>query len=646
VGRDGKLSRRRSRDKPRTAGAVSAEIVAGTTSERAREHLVQYFMRTPTPAYLWRKHGDDLVLETANHAGIAVTDGRVRDRLGIRAQDFYARRPDIVADLRRSLGGETFTRELKYEWGSPPELRDMVVTYVHIPPDAVAAHVEDVTVQRRIEAELRESHENARGILDASSQPIVLLEADGTVIAGNEALRQAFGLPYEEIVGRPIFDFFPPDNAAFRKAVIGEVVRKRTPVRVEDEDRGRHFRTRLYPMLDERGEVARVVVYTEDFTDELRARTELLRIRERHEEAQRTAHLGHWEWSVDSDDVSWSAEVFRIFGTTPEIFTATYEAVMERIHPADRARLEGAVQGALRHGAPYSEEVRVLRPDGTTRIVRAQGELRDGGSPGRRIVGTVLDITDLKAAEDAVRAREADLLALIEGNPDGICLTIESRIRVCNTAITRLLGRTRDQVLGLSMIDLLVPEERDRALARGREILDGADAEPAEYTGLRADGTRVPLEIYSAMTEFRGEPALISTIRDVSKRRQAERELEESHELQRALTSTTSWGACSPRSRSTSAQCAQGRRNAVGERPPRSRAWKACWTRPSSWAGASRHACGPEFWTTWGCQPPWNGWATTSSSGPASRARWRCLKPSPTSPSRSPPRCSGPSRRR
>jgi len=543
---DGNLSRAPGRDKPARASTMSsraprAVVEAGgvgtdSASDTAREHLVQYFMRIPTPAYLWRRKGADLLLETANGAGIGVTEGRVQDVVGIRAEDFYAHRPDIVEDLYRSLAGETFTREMSYEWGDLRDVRDMIVTYVHIPPDAVVAHVEDITERRRMEAELRESHRNARGILDASSQPIILLDADGIVLAGNEALRQAFDLPYGEIVGKSIFGFFPPDNAAFKEAALKEVVRTRKALRVEDAHRGRHFRTRLYPVLDAGGEVSRVVIYTEDFTEERNARTELLRIRERHEEAQRTAHLGHWEWKVDSDEIAWSAEVYRIFGVAPEVSPTTYESIMSMIHPGDRELIEDAVQAALRGGRPYSADLRIMRPDGRERIVRAQGEVREGGSDGPTIVGTVLDITELKAAEAAVRAREADLLALIEGNPDGICLTVGGRVRVCNTALATLLGRGREDVLAGRLVDLLVPEDRARAKAKGDQILAGAGAEPAEYTGLRADGTRVPLEIYSAAMDYRGETALVSTVRDVTKRRHAERELADSHDLLRALT--------------------------------------------------------------------------------------------------------------
>ncbi len=119
--------------------------------------------------------------------------------------------------------------------------------------------------------------------------------------------------------------------------------------------------------------------------------------------AQRIAHLGSWELVIASNRLSWSGETYRIFGLDPDQFPSTYEAFLALVHPDDQARVREATGRVLQDKAPCSVEHRVVRPDGSERIVLEQGEviLDKAGSP-VRIQGAVLDITERKQAEVAL----------------------------------------------------------------------------------------------------------------------------------------------------------------------------------------------------------------------------------------------------
>lgn len=122
-------------------------------------------------------------------------------------------------------------------------------------------------------------------------------------------------------------------------------------------------------------------------------------------EAQRIAHVGNWEWNILTNEVSWSDEVFRIFGVDPPQFSATYEAYLDYVHPDDRETVVKRVDRALtdpHYG--YTVEHRILRPDGSQRILYVEGEVdfNRAGEP-IRLFGTVQDITELKKAEEEAR---------------------------------------------------------------------------------------------------------------------------------------------------------------------------------------------------------------------------------------------------
>jgi len=516
-----------------TVHDITRRVEAQHEVERIAAQLAEYFQRVPTPAFKWRSEGDDLVLVGFNVSAEAEL-GEGSGLLGTRASQFYGDR-HRVDDLLRCAAGETFTRDISRESAVPGEAFNLVVTYVHMPPDIAAEHVLDVSERIRLDKALRASRDTAQGILDASREPIMLIDATGALLSMNRALYTALGMTEEELLGVSVFDIVPPETSAARRAAVEEVFSTGRPLLAEEDRSGRHFRNRLYPIMDDGGRVANVVVFVEETTEETRAKEELLRSRARHEQAQRIAHLGHWEWDVAADVLWWSDEVYRIFGVDPEDFKATKGAFRSYVYPDDLPEVDARLRHAMATTAPYEVVHRVVRRNGGIRTVREQAEVMVGADGSQRLVGTVLDVTELKEAEESAKSREADLLALMEGNPDGISLSVDGKIEFCNSALVTISGRSKAEVVGGSILDFLVPGDRQRAMKRTTAILSGASLGPTEYHGLRPDGAVIPLEVYSAPLEFRGRPAVISTIRDISERKEAEGAVSRAEERYRAL---------------------------------------------------------------------------------------------------------------
>ncbi len=117
--------------------------------------------------------------------------------------------------------------------------------------------------------------------------------------------------------------------------------------------------------------------------------------------AQAIAHLGSWEWDIVTNDVSWSDEIFRIFGLTPREFTPTNGAFLSSVHPDDRAMVNAAVRAAVDERSPYGIDHRIVLPDGSERVVHEQAEvIFDEIDHPVRMVGTTQDVTERKRAEE------------------------------------------------------------------------------------------------------------------------------------------------------------------------------------------------------------------------------------------------------
>jgi PAS domain S-box-containing protein len=123
-------------------------------------------------------------------------------------------------------------------------------------------------------------------------------------------------------------------------------------------------------------------------------------------EAHRVTGLGSWEWDIAKDMVTWSDELFRIFGVTREEHTPTFPRYLEMVHPEDRDRIAAAVQTAFDTGGDYAFDERIVRPDGTIRHLHSGGKtIQDDDGTTIKMIGVCHDVTESREAQTALEKR-------------------------------------------------------------------------------------------------------------------------------------------------------------------------------------------------------------------------------------------------
>ena len=257
------------------------------------------------------------------------------------------------------------------------------------------------------------------------------------------------------------------------------------------------------PVRDAAGHQLGRVGFLKDVTARVEAEHAVREARLNLETAQAVAHLGSWSYEVlDAQNhgfssAFWSDETYRILGLEPGAVTGTRQVWAERVHPDDRAWATNALERAVDGFAPYDIECRVVRPDGELRHVQARAEVeRDEAGQPRRVVGTLLDITERKRAELAERALETRMRAVTDVVPlilwaidkDGIFTLSQGRTLA-------KLGLGSGEVVGHSLFDLYrdnprVSEACRRALAgeECEEILEVRGRTFAVYMVPQFDG--------------------------------------------------------------------------------------------------------------------------------------------------------------
>ena len=146
------------------------------------------------------------------------------------------------------------------------------------------------------------------------------------------------------------------------------------------------------------------LVLVNDVTEKLKAESVLIETQFKLNEACKLAHIGIWEWEIDTDTVIWTEELYRIVGIEPLLPAPTYMAQARLYAPESWKILNSLVERTLKTSEPYQAELELIRPGGDIRYVKAFGGAKqDAKGQIKGLFGTLQDITERKLAEKALK---------------------------------------------------------------------------------------------------------------------------------------------------------------------------------------------------------------------------------------------------
>ena len=392
--------------------------------------------------------------------------------------------------------------------------------------------------------------------VQASPDPAVGVTLDGVITDWNPAAERLYGYSAEEALGAPLEMLVPPElreaTAAWvARASAGEAVSQVETQRMTKDGRRIDVSISVAPVRDERGAIIGSAAFTRDITLRVLVEERLRRSEAQLAEAEEIAGRGSWEWDLVTNDVPWSANMYRIFGVDSATFTPTYETYMTLVHPADRAQMQAVIQDALETGAAMALTHRVVRPDGVERITesRSRSVVDDAGNV-VRLVGTLQDITEAVRARQRLDRVRRNNEALLNSAGDGICgLSVHGTVTFANPAALRLTGQDIEEMRGRDLHATLQHSRSDGSpYARTKSpilesLRDGEVHRCDRDVFWRKDGTSFPVEYTSTplLEEGRITGAVV-IFKDITERREVERVKDEltsvvSHELRTPLAS-------------------------------------------------------------------------------------------------------------
>lgn len=283
----------------------------------------------------------------------------------------------------------------------------------------------DITDRKKAEEAMRKSEEqfrNERNILQqiVNNLPysFILLNPDFRIEYANKTVLDRFGLTLEEVQGKTGHEIFSKEIMEIYLPLLQKVRDTGIPFSGEISYHvGGNLVTNIpdiVPLFNERKEIHHIIILSIDITERKHMEVALRESEASLKRSQEIAHLGSWELDLAGNHLTWSDEIYRIFGLQPQEFGATYEAFLDHVHPDDRSKVDEAYRISLQNGRDsYEIEHRVVRKNsGEIRYVHEKCQhLRDSDGMVIRSVGMVHDITDRKHAEEALQRRTEELAA-------------------------------------------------------------------------------------------------------------------------------------------------------------------------------------------------------------------------------------------
>src|SRR4029077_13573219 len=219
----------------------------------------------------------------------------------------------------------------------------------------------------------------------------------------------------------------------------------------------------------------------------------------RLEEAQRVAHMGHYYWDLIANRVTWSDELYRIYGLTPQEGSIDMAMASEMIHPDDRGHVFRAAGEAVRSGVHTEAEHRVVRPDGEVRTVQGLGTVkRDVSGRAYEMFGTVQDITERKRAEEERQLLSGDLQESKAWLEEAQRVThvgywvwdLETNRLIVSDEYCRILGLTpKKGPIDLAIVrEIIHPDDREYVFRTAEEAVRSGERADWEHRILRPNG--------------------------------------------------------------------------------------------------------------------------------------------------------------
>lgn len=260
-------------------------------------------------------------------------------------------------------------------------------------------------------------------------------------------------------------------------------------------------------------------------------------------EAQRIAHVGHWDLNIITGELKWSDETFRIFEVDPSIFGASYDTFLSLIHPDDKKIVDKAYTDSLINKNPYIIEHRLLFNDGRVKYVKESCEtfFNSEGEPISSL-GTVQDITSTKIAELALKQSEKNFKELYINSIDEVYLVDFNSFKIIsvNSTVLNELGYSEAELKEMTVFDIANNKGHVKETKEKVSTLKFNETLNFRTSHIRKDGSIYPIEIKVKKIIYAGKEVMLGLAQNITEKLAFENQKEDDRKVRSALNTMLS----------------------------------------------------------------------------------------------------------
>jgi|GEM_PF-953806 len=401
--------------------------------------------------------------------------------------------------------------------------------------------IRDITESKRMQVELWENEEKYRQLFAAESDAIFMIDADtGEILDANPATTSIYGYSHAELL------LMKNTEVSAEPDKTSEATHKHVslvPIRYHKKKDGTVFPVELSAGFTTLGNRNIQIVTSRDITERVRIQDALSHSELKYRELTELLPQAIYELDESGKPTYLNKAGFKMFGidagkTDKKVFNFFIAEDMQRMKQAlinESVNLSSENENVTAIASEPAEYT-AIRSDGSTFPVLIYGTsiVENGNVVGSR--GLIIDISERKAMENALRESESKYKTLIENSQDGVFAIIGDKVEFVNNTLCKMLGYSAEELYNMPAINMVVPEDRQRGLeiSQRRKTGDWSTVNGI-FHFLAKDGSVRECDTFSSILELNGQTVSYITVHDLTENRRMQEQLKLSEEKYRTV---------------------------------------------------------------------------------------------------------------